>query len=149
MFYLFDHCYRRHRRATRIALELPSIRKKGVLMPNFELPNDEVVTITIKTTDSAGAVVPVPAGDTFSVVTSNPASLSATIGKDAGGNPALVLAALVQASPGLTVTVTDSAGLPQAILAVDIVPDVAPTNVILDLPDATHTTQAVPTAPGP
>ena len=118
-------------------------------MPNLELANDEVLTITIKTTDSAGATVPVPAGDTFTAVSSNPASLNAVIGKDAAGNPALVLNALVQASPNITVTVSDSAGLPQAVQIVDIVPDVTPTNIVLDVADATHVAQPAPTAPGP
>jgi hypothetical protein len=40
------------RRPTRIALELPTrTMKDGKLMSNYELPNDEVVTVTIKTTN--------------------------------------------------------------------------------------------------
>jgi hypothetical protein len=136
-------------RATRIALELPTVRKKGKIMPNYELTDDSVVTITIKTTNSAGVVEPYPPGDVFSVVSSNPASLTAAIGKDAGGNPAVVLTPLVQASPGLTVTVSDSAGLAQFVQIVDIVQDVADTNIILDLTTATKVSQPVPTAPGP
>ena len=118
-------------------------------MPNFELMNDEVVTITIKTTNSAGVTEPVPAGDVFSVVSSNPASLGAAIGHDAAGNPAVVLTPLVKVSPGLTITVSDSAGLAVDAQIVDIVEDVTPTNIVLDLADATHVAQPVPTAPGP
>lgn len=136
-------------RATRISLELPLITKKGVFMPNFELPNDQVATITIKTTDSAGDVEPAPTGDVFSVVSSAPASLNAVIGADAAGNPAVVLTPLVRVSPGINVVVSDSAGLQQFSQMVDIVEDVAPANIVLDLADATHTAQAVPANPGP
>ncbi len=138
------------RRSTKIALELPTRKtKESKLMSNFELPNDEVVTITIKTTNEAGVVEPYPPGDVFSVVSSNPTSLKAVIGTDAGGNPAVVLTPLVQASPNITVTVTDSAGLSQAVQIVDIVPDVTDTNIVLDVADAVKTPQAVPTATGP
>lgn len=136
--------------AAQIALELPIRRNtQGDIMPNFELPNDEVVTITIKTTTSSGSVVPVPSGDTFTATSSNPASLGVAVGTDASGAPAIVLTPLVQASPGLTVTVADSSGLAQASQIVDIVADVTPANVVLDLADATHTSQAVPTNAGP
>lgn len=118
-------------------------------MPNFELPNDEVVTITIQTTNASGTVEPVPAGDVFTVVSSNPASLGATVGQDAGGNPAVVLTPLVAASPNITITVSDSAGLAALTQLVDIVTDVTDTNIILDLADAKHVSQPVPTAPGP
>jgi hypothetical protein len=138
------------KRPTKIALEIPTrTTKAGAPMPNYELPNDEVDTITIKTQTGGGATVPAPAGDVFNVVSSNPTSLQATIGKDAGGNPAVVLTPLVQVSPGITVTVTDSAGLMQDVQVVDIVADVAPKNIVLDLADATHVSQPVPTAPGP
>ena len=118
-------------------------------MPNYELMNDQVSTVTIKTTDSSGNTEAAPAGDVFSVVSSNPASLGAVIGTDASGAPAVVLTPLVQVSPGITVTVSDSAGLAQFVQIVDIVSDVAPTNVVLDIADAATVAQAVPTAPGP
>jgi hypothetical protein len=136
-------------RPTHIALELPRVTKKGKVMPNYELANDEVSTITIKTTNSAGAVEPYPTGDVFSVTSSNPASLGVAIGADAAGNPAVVLTPLVQASPNITVTVSDSAGLIQAVQLVDIVQDVKDTNIILDVADAVLKSQPVPTAPGP
>jgi hypothetical protein len=118
-------------------------------VPNLELLNDQVLTIPILTTNSAGTVEPPPAGDTFSVISSAPASLGAAIGKTAAGNPAVVLTPLVQASPNITITVSDSAGLAQAIQICDIVVDANPTNVVLDTADATHVSQPVPTAPGP
>ena len=136
-------------RATAIRLEVPRITRKGVVMPNYELSNDAVATITIKTTDAAGSVEPVPVGDVFTATSSNPASLQATIGADASGNPALILTPMVQASPNITVVVSDSAGLAQATQLVDVVPDVRDTNIILDLADATTKTQSVSAAPGP
>jgi hypothetical protein len=134
--------------ATRIALELPSLTRKGIPMPNYELPNDEISTITIKTTDSGGDVEAVDPTDVFTVVSSSP-SLTAAIGTDASGNPAIVLTPMVKASPNISVTVSDSKGLIQCVQLVDIVPDVKPTNVILDLADATTVSQSVPAAPGP
>lgn len=140
----------RRPRPARIALELPRRQsKKGVVMPNFELPNDEIVTITIKTTDNSGGVEPIPSGDIFSATASDVASLQATIGQDASGAAALILTPLVQKASNLTVTVSDKAGLIQAIQIVDIVADTAPANIVLDLADATHVSQPVPTAPGP
>lgn len=119
-------------------------------MPNYELKNDTIATIPIQTTNAQGVVEPVPAHDQFTAVSSNPASLQADI-LQAGGaqGPKLVLTPLVQQSPGLSVTISDDAGLVVLTQLVDIVPDNTPTNIILDLADAATTNQAVPTAPGP
>jgi hypothetical protein len=133
----------------RIALAIPQLTRKGVPMANYELANDTVATIGIMTTDANGDVVPMPAGDVFTVVSSNPASLTAAIGATAAGGPAVVLTPLVKVSPGLTVTVSDSKGLPQDVQIVDIVNDVTPRNVVLDLAGAATVAQPVPTAPGP
>lgn len=118
-------------------------------MANFELKNDTVATIAIQTATSGGTVEPAPSGDVFSVTSGNAASLGAAIGQDANGNPAVVLTPLVKVSPNIMVTVSDSAGLAVAKQLVDIVEDNTPTNVILDLPDATFASQPIPTAPGP
>jgi hypothetical protein len=134
---------------TQIVLCLPTrTDMKGNPMPNFELPNDEIVTIPIQTTNQAGSVEPVPTGDVFTVASSSP-SLGVAVGATAAGNPAIVLTPTVQASPGIVVTVSDSAGLKLATLTVDIVPDVTPANIVLDVADATHVAQPVPAAPGP
>lgn len=147
---LIDILYRRLHYPICIAFELPTRRKKkGKVMANYELPNDEIDTITIKTQNSAGITEPVPTGDVFSVVSDHPASLSTAIGVDKSGNPALVLTPLVQVSPGIVVTVSDTAGLKVATLIVDIVQDVTPTNIVLDTADATHISQPVPSNPGP
>jgi hypothetical protein len=135
-------------RATKIVLSLPIIHRKGKLMANFELPNDEVVSIPISTADAAGTIEPSPPNDTFSAVSSNPASLGASVSVVAG-NPMLVLTPLVQVSPGITVTVSDSAGLAQAALVVDIVADTTDTTIVLNTAAATEVSQPVPTAPGP
>lgn len=118
-------------------------------MADFPLANDSIATIPIVTADAAGDFVSPPKGDTFSAVSSNPASLTAAIGTTATGGPAVVLTPLVQVSPGLTVTVTDSAGLMQFVLTVDIAADVAPKTIALDIAHATTVAQPVPTAPGP
>src|SRR5208337_2235780 len=85
-------------RAVRISLGLPTRKKDGKVMANFELLNDEVVMIPILTDDASGDPVPAPSGDTFTVVSSNPASLGAAIGATAAGNPAVVLTPLVRVS---------------------------------------------------
>lgn len=118
-------------------------------MANFEIKNDEVVSVPIKTTNAAGVVEPMTAGDTFTATSDHPDSLGVAISADGAGNPLLVLTPLVQASAGITVTVADADGLASAIQLVDIVQDVTPTNVVLDLADATHANQAVPSNPGP
>ncbi len=132
-----------------IALELPAITKRGKPVSNYELPSDKVATISIKTTDAGGAVEPYPPGDVFSVTSSAPASLQAAIGADASGNPAVVLTPLVQASPNITIVVSDSAGLSQAQQIVDVVVDVTDTNIILDVADAVLASQPTPAAQGP
>ncbi len=128
-----------------IRLALPSIIKNGRPMANFELANDEVATIPILVDDAAGTAVPAPSGDTFTAVSSSP-SLGVSI---VASPAAVVLTPLVQASPGITVTVSDSAGLTSATLVVDIVPDTTPKAITLNVAAVTETPQPVPTAPGP
>ena len=83
-------------------------------MSNYELNDDWVVSIPIVTQNSAGVAEPAPSGDVYTAVSSNPASLNVVVGFMADGTtPAVVMNALVQASPGITVTLTDSAGLIQ------------------------------------
>jgi hypothetical protein len=138
----------RPRKAVRLKLCLPTLTRNGETV-DFQLANDTIATIPILALDAAGAAVPAPTSDTFSVVSSDPTSLGASIGTDASGSPAVVLTPLVQVSPGLTITVSDSAGLTSDAQVVDIVADLAPKAISLDTADATTTTQAAPTAPGP
>lgn len=72
------------------------------------------------------------------------ATLAAAIGADAGGNPLLIVNALVPVGNGVTVTVSDSDGLTVVTQVFDIVMDETPENVVLNLAAATHTAQPVP-----
>lgn len=138
--------------AVKIRLALPTRTRKGILMATYPLANDEIVTIPILTDDVNGDPVTPPSGDTFTAVCSIPASLNAVIN---GTN--LVVNALVAAhvnpvapaAPDLFVTVSDSAGLQTFVQAFDIVADVAPKSITLDLAHATVASQPVPTNPGP
>jgi len=124
-------------------------------MSTTQLPNDEVLSIPIVVLDADGAVVPAPAGDVFTVVSSDPTKLGAVVGvMPAGplaGHPAVAINALIQAStPGvLSITVSDSAGLAIDTMGVDIVADTTPKAIGLDLTDAQAVPQPVPTNPGP
>jgi hypothetical protein len=117
-------------------------------MPNFELASDEVATVTILVRDAGGDVVPAPSGDTFSVASSS-ASLGVAIGADAAGNPAVVMTPLVVASPNISVTVSDSAGLAAFVQVVDVVADTKPAAIGLDIANVVEVPQATPTNPGP
>lgn len=130
-----------------LAFELPTLTRNGTAMTTFSLPNDQILTITIKATDLAGAFEPIPVGDTFTVTVSDPASLNAVMGTDAAGNVALVVNALVPTATGVIVTVSDSSGLKAAEQVFDIVTDTAPVALALDMVDATHTSQPVPATP--
>ena len=112
-------------------------------MSNYELKNDSVDTIPIRGRDSAGDLVPLPTGTTPSAKSSNPAALQATVVGES-----LELRALVPTATGITVEVDDGTLTPFT-LVVDIVQDVTPTSVALDLGAVTHTTQPVPPAPAP
>lgn len=118
-------------------------------MANTLIQNDKIYTFTIHVEDASGDLVPAIAGDVYTVVSSNPASLSAVVGTDAAGAPAVVVNALVAAGTDYTVTTSDSSGLKAATNVFDIVADTAPMALVLDLVDATTVAQPVPTAPGP
>jgi len=133
--------------ATRIWLALPTVYRKGTsIVANFPLLNDEVYNIPILTKDANGDVVPAPAGDVFSVVSSDPTSLGVAIGQTASGAPACIATPLKQTATGITITLSDSDGLTSDIETVDIGPDVAPKSDFLNLAGATTTPQAVPPA---
>ncbi len=137
---------------SRIVLGPPLKLKNGKLtVANIELANDEVLIIPILTDDAAGTPVPPPAGDTFSVVSSSP-SLMAVIDTTTlmpAGTPAVKINAAVQMSPGLSFTVSDSAGLTTFVQGVDIVEDTTPKAISLDVAHEVMQSQPVPTAPGP
>ena len=126
-----------------IGLALPIITKKGKLMANFEIKCDTVATIPITVLDPEGAIVPAPTGDVFTAVVSDATKLGVTVNASPA---AIVLTPLVQQSPDLTVTVTDSAGLSSYIQIVDIVFDLTPSAIGLDTTGATTAPQPVPAA---
>lgn len=115
-------------------------------MANLEIANDTVVTVPIHVTDAAGDVVPATPGDVFTVASDN-AGLGVALGADATGGPAAVLTPMVRGLSNVTVTVTDSAGLKSVVLVCDVVEDIAPANIVLDVAGATTAPQPVPTAP--
>jgi hypothetical protein len=136
----------------KISLGAPLALKQGKLtVANIELANDEVLFIPILTDNAEGMPVAPPAGDTFSVVSDSP-SLAVAIDTTTlapPGTPAVKINATVQASPGLSFTVSDSAGLTVFIQGVDIVPDTTPKAITLDLAHEVVQAQPVPTVPGP
>ena len=67
-------------------------------MANYQLKDDNIDTFPILGTDAVtGAPVPLPPGDTFTAVSSDPASVNAVIATSAAGAPELVINALVKA----------------------------------------------------
>lgn len=139
-------------RPVRISLGAPLKLTNGKLtVANIQLANDEVLIIPILTDDAAGVPVPPPAGDTFSVVSSSP-SLMAVIDTTTlvpAGTPGVKINAAVQVSPGLSFTLSDSAGLTVFVQGVDIVMDTAPKMITLDTAHEVMQSQPVPVAPGP
>jgi hypothetical protein len=133
--------------ATRIALALPIITRNGKVM-NFQLANDTVADILITDTNDSGAIVAAVPGDVYSVVSGDPSSLGAVIGKMPSGPfmgaPSLRVNALVKLKPGITATVSDADGLKSFIETIDIVESVTPTAISLDLTNVVLTPQAVP-----
>jgi hypothetical protein len=136
--------------AVRMVLALPIITNKltGEVMADLVVLNDTIESVPIQYEDQGQQVVPGPPGDVLTATCSNPASLGVAIGGTATA-PLLVLTPLVQVSPGLTVTVTDSSNLPALARVVDIVADTKPTNIVLNDAGATTVPQAVPPNPGP
>ena len=118
------------------------------LAANFQLPNDQVVSVPIHTVNQFGIQLPIPNGDGFVAMSSLPASLNASVGSDSMGNPVLILTPLVQHSLGITVTLHDTAGLATVAFGVDIVADV-PTMIVLTPTQVIRGNQPIPTAPGP
>lgn len=120
-------------------------------MANYELANTSIDDLMITVIDDEGHIVPAPTGDVFSVVSGDPAMLNAVIATmpsgPAAGAVSLRINALKKLSTApITVTVTDSASLQAAELIVDIVDDLTPKTITLDIVDAVHTPQPVPAA---
>jgi hypothetical protein len=120
-------------------------------MANYELANDMVDDIMITVVDGHGDIVPAPAGDVFTVTSSDAATVNAIIatmpsGPNAG-KPSLRINALKQLSTApITLTVSDADGLQSSVLVVDVVADLTPKSITLDVVDAIHTAQAIPSS---
>ncbi len=118
---------------------------------NYELANDMIDDIPIVVMDAAGALVPAPAGDVFTVVSSEipEVFVHAVIGTmpsgPAIGAPSLRINALMQLSTApVTLTISDADGLQSFTLVVDVVADLTPKTIALDIVDVVHTAQPVP-----
>jgi hypothetical protein len=119
-------------------------------MPQYRLPNDLVATVTIKSVDHTGRYQPLPAGDEFHLTNSDEAALSATIGVDHAGMPALVLRALKPEAESVALLLTDSAGMVALTLEVEITGATHQINTLeVDLLNVRTTPQPPPTPPKP
>lgn len=121
------------------------------VMANYELVNTNVDDILITVIDDAGDKVAAIAGDTYAVVSSDPAMVNAVIGtmpsgSDAGA-PSLRINAVKRLSKTpVTATVSDVDGLRSFVLVIDVVNDVTPKALDLDTVNVIHTTQDIPPA---
>ena len=109
-------------------------------MPNFELNVGNTAFVPIQTLDASGKPVLPPAGDTFTVVSSNTAALTASVGVMPSGplqNAAAAVLVGLTVAAGVTATLTDSDGLTADVQIVDVIPAAdPPTTDFLDISDA-------------
>jgi hypothetical protein len=127
-------------------------------MADIILLNDAVSTIPIVYKDAGGVVVPKPATDVASAVTTGPhaASLGVVMVALPSGQAAATLTPMVAESDAangggaIGLTITDTANLPmEQSYTFSISPDLSPAAIDLDTAAMTTVPQAVPTAPGP
>lgn len=109
-------------------------------MANYQLMNDSVDRIPIMGMDTAGDLVALPPGRTPTLKNSDENSLHAII----DGND-LVINALVDTATDIVVEIDDGT-LKPFMFHIDIVEDVEPTSVALNLTAVTHTSQPRPVA---
>lgn len=139
---------RGRKRPARIVLTLPLIAKKGVIMPNLEIGINSTEYVPIQTKDAEGDVVPPPAGDTFTVTSSDP-SIVASVGTMPSGPlqgaACAVLVAGTTESQNVSVTLTDADGLTAYTQLCDVVGG-PPASDFLDVADAINVPNAPPAA---
>jgi hypothetical protein len=111
-------------------------------MANIQLPNDVVRRYTIHANDVAGDPVALPPGRTPTLVNSAPTELHAVIDTD---GVSLLVNALVNTATGISVEIDDGTLTPFTMVF-DIVEDLAPTSVVVDLTKFTDTAQPRPSA---
>ncbi len=121
-------------------------------MANFQAYNDKVWTLPVKcfNPNTSATTAAFPSGTNLTLTNSLPNSLGATL---TGSDSALflILTPKVQASPGISLTVSGTNMVAQTLL-VDVVDDPAVQNqVSIDTTsaDITTTAQSVPTSAGP
>lgn len=114
-------------------------------MASFPLPDDWVLTLPIIAQTADGTLSLIPAGDSFTFTTSDP-GVQAVMGTTAAGAPAVVINRLVKGTVDVTVTANDSAGLSPATIVLTAQAAAVATQLAFDIPNASHTTQAVPSS---
>jgi hypothetical protein len=128
------------RRPVTIILTVPITAKEGIPIPNLEISLNTTEYVPIQTKDANGDVVAPPAGDTFSVASSDP-SITASVGTMPSGSLAgqvcAVLAAGGTEATNVTITVTDQDGLTAATQVCDVVAG-PPSSIFLDVADAVN-----------
>ncbi len=123
-------------------------------MADFPLFNDTQYWFLIDDDDAAGAVVPLPAGDVVSVASGNAASIAMVVepmpsGPSAGA-PSVHVSPMVQATTGISCTLTDTAGQPMPVVVTfSVAANPAPASLALDTATVVTSKQPVPAAPGP
>ncbi len=120
-------------------------------MTTISILNDKITTLFVNFQNPTGGSATAPSGDSYTAVSSAPASLSAAIG-GTSTFPTLVLTPMVQAGTGYTVTVSDTKGLTPATISVSITPDPALAALAAQLvigATSSLASQPVPTNPGP
>ena len=116
----------------------------GAQATNFQAYNDKVWTFTIQCiNESTLAVGNCPSGTVFTATSSLPGSLAANVASNQ-----VALVPLVKVSPGITITISGTALVPQTFL-VDIANDPNQLGVSLNVTGVTSAPQNIPSAPGP
>jgi hypothetical protein len=108
-------------------------------MANNQLKNDVVMTIPIMAKDAAGDMVPLPAGITPTITSSDPGINAVIVGSS------YTLNATVPLVSNVSITVDDGSLTPE-VLVWDVVADVDPQSVFSNLVAATSVPQPVPSA---
>ncbi len=133
--------------AVSIELALPEVyNREGKRMP-LSILNTEIHKYRILTRDADGETVSAPATDTFSVTPDASGFVGIAIDKMADGSPAVMFTPLKRATTTpIAWTLSDSAGLTVDSDTVEIVTNLTPTAVGLDLAAPEVTAQAEPPA---
>jgi hypothetical protein len=128
-----------------IVICIPEITRKGVPMATANLLPTDVSKFRLELTKD-GAVIPMPSDTTFSVISSDPVALEATIATMSTGVPAVQVRLLTATQPDTTITVSDNKGsqpATQVFSSSGVVP-VGGTAISINLASVETTTQPAP-----